>query len=128
MGAAVRLTATVCIGTAGRLVAPVLGMDFLTSESFDESDHETPAATAAGMNIKPYDTHRIPYHQQDCDYLCKNPFHLNLQRYKIVPEFQINDTSKNPDKKERQSQMNICQVFVVSLEFIRLIENNYRLK
>lgn len=68
------------------LAAMMLGMDVLTRETFDKRHDETFAASAAGMHTEPYDTHRVPYYQQHCCHLCHKAFHLNLQRYKFVPE------------------------------------------
>lgn len=87
-----RMTAAMFVRTAGILGASVFRMDILTAEAFDEGNHKTPAAAAAGMHVKTYDTHRVPYDQQQCGNLCKQSFHLNLQSYKIVPRFQIQNS------------------------------------
>lgn len=87
-----RMTAAMFICTAVLLGASVFRMDILTAEAFDEGNDKALSAAAAGMYVKSYDTHRVPYDQQQCGNLCKQSFHLNLQSYKIVPRFQIQNS------------------------------------
>ena len=63
----------------------MLRMDVFAGHSLKESHDKTPAAAVASMHIESYDTHKVPYNQQRCKYLCANFLHLNLQSYKIVP-------------------------------------------
>ena len=86
------MTAAMFICTAVLLGASVFRMDILTAEAFDEGNDKALSAAAAGMYVKSYDTHRVPYDQQQCGNLCKQSFHLNLQSYKIVPRFQIQNS------------------------------------
>ena len=86
------MTAAMFICTAVLLGASVFRMDIFTAEAFDEGNDKAPSAAAAGMYVKSYDTHRVPYDLQQCGNLCKQSFHLNLQSYKIVPRFQIQNS------------------------------------
>ena len=92
------------MSAAGTLGAMMLRMDIFAGETFHKRHHETLAAAVAGMHTETYDTHRVPYYQQQCRNLCHNAFHLNLQRYKFGPEFQ------------KQGIMFTFQYFVLSLK------------
>lgn len=58
-----RMTAAMFICTAVLLGASVFRMDILTAEAFDEGNDKALSAAAAGMYVKSYDTHRVPYDQ-----------------------------------------------------------------
>lgn len=67
----------------------VLRMDISTCQTFCKSCDESSAGTHAGMHVKPYDTHAVPYCQKGSRHIHQKLFHTGGKGTNFPPILKI---------------------------------------